>query len=131
VTVASLYLVTTGALMAIAGGACMFRTTEFLGSDVLVGTMAQFLGLVTAAVLLLGIISVISGGAILGGATWARWLGVMVCVIAIVALAGWMVLVFAAGARLSNGIVEAVVILLYGLTIATLMRAGSWFVVKG
>lgn len=89
VTLASIYLIVMGVLLALAGAACgLFAgAAGSLGSQDttgLLGGLGMGIAIVGIILLVLGILSIAAGAGALGGRGWARWTGIVVSVLFVI-----------------------------------------------
>jgi hypothetical protein len=135
VTLASIYLIVMGVLLALAGAACGVFGGAFagLGGQDPTGALG-FLGgmaLVGGIIILrLGILSIASGAGALSGRGWARWTGVVISVV----LAIFLVLIGISSLGVqegaTSGITSLVIGVLYALSAWALISASAWFAAR-
>jgi hypothetical protein len=136
VTLAAIYLIVMGVLLALGGAAC-----GLLGGAV--GTIdpgqtggnpfAVFGGIIAVmgiVVLVLGILSIAAGAGALGGKGWARWTGVVVSVLMV--LLGLLLIVGSLGNLDASGGITSLIFWLiitvaYALTAWALIQASAYF----
>ncbi len=135
VTLAAIYLIVMGVLLALAGAACgiLGGAASSLGSQDTSG-LAGLLGgslLVFGLILLvLGIISIAAGAGALGGRGWARWTGVVISVILAILLILGGITSLGAQNGMTSAVTTLVVGVLYALSAYALIAAGSWFAAR-
>jgi hypothetical protein len=135
VTLAAIYLIVMGVLLALGGAACgiLGGAASSIGSQDTTG-LASLLGgslLVFGLILLvLGILSIAAGAGALGGRGWARWTGVVISVIlAILLILGGISAMGGQGGA-TSGITTIVIGVLYALSAYALIAASSWFAAR-
>jgi hypothetical protein len=137
VTLAAIYLIVMGVLLALAGAACgllggglsTVSPGEVQGGNpfaMLGGAIAIF-GII---VLVLGILSIAAGAGALGGKGWARWTGVIVSVLFVIL--GVLIIVGSLGNLDASGgatslIFWVIITVAYALTAWALIKANDYF----
>jgi hypothetical protein len=137
VTLAAIYLIVMGVLLALGGAACgilggAVSTVDTTGLDTGVsGNPFAFFGAAVAVigiiVLVLGILSIAAGAGALGGRGWARWTGIVISVILAVLLILGGLSSFSAQNGQTGGLTSLIIGVLYALTAWALLQANAWF----
>ena len=138
VTLAAIYLIVMGVLLALGGAACGLLGGGLSAVDpgtgtpggnpfaVLGGAIAVF-GII---VLILGILSIAAGAGALGGRGWARWTGVVVSVLFVI-LGVLLILGSLGNMDASGGVTSLVfwviITVAYALTAWALISASAYF----
>lgn len=137
VTLAAIYLIVMGVLLALAGAACGLLggavSSVNTGTDTGANPFAFAGGAIAVfgiIVLILGILSIASGAGALGGRGWARWIGVVVSVLFVIL--GVLVILGSLGAMNSSGGVTnlvfwVIITLAYAGTAWALISASTFF----
>ncbi|CAN5722820.1 hypothetical protein BH23CHL7_BH23CHL7_08920 [soil metagenome] len=141
VTLAAIYLIVMGVLLALGGAACgVFGgalTTVDPGTSGVDGNLFAIggaaLALMGIIVLVLGVLSIAAGAGALGGKGWARWTGIVVSGLFVVL--GLVAIVSSLGNLNEQGVATglvfwAVITALYGLTAYALIRAKAYFAAR-
>ncbi len=137
VTLAAIYLIVMGVLLALAGAACgllggglsTVNPGETPGGNpfAVLGGAIAIIGIV---VLILGILSIAAGAGALGGKGWARWTGVVVSVLFVIL--GVLIIVGSLGNLDASGgitslIFWVIITVAYALTAWALIQASAYF----
>jgi hypothetical protein len=141
VTLAAIYLIVMGVLLALGGAACgVFGgalSTVTPDSGDFAGNPFAFVGgaiaLVGIIVLVLGVVSIAAGAGALGGKGWARWTGIVVS--GLFVILGLLAIVSSLGSLNQEGVATglvfwAVITALYGLTAYALIKADAYFAAR-
>jgi hypothetical protein len=133
VTLASIYLIVMGVLIALAGAACgLFAGAagSIASQDTsgLLGGLGMGLAVIGIILLVLGIASIAAGAGALGGKGWARWTGVIVSVLMVIlgvlAILGSM---SGVGQNMTSLVFWLIVTVAYALTAWALISANAFF----
>jgi hypothetical protein len=137
VTLAAIFLIVMGSLMALAGAACGLlggAASSGAGQDAsgLLGFFGGFLLIAGLIMLVLGILSIAAGAGALGGKSWARWLGVVVSVLFVIfgifgLLGALNTLNDPNGGGVSSLVFLLVITVAYALTAWALIKASAYF----
>lgn len=135
VTLAAIYLIVMGVLLALAGAACgLFGGAGELIMPSLDAAVWDVLGsvLIFGLVLfVLGILSIAAGAGALGGKGWARWTGVVVSVLFVVLGAlSILGLLSSIGTNVNGFAFSLVLTIAYALTAWALISSSSWFAAR-
>ncbi len=87
VTLASIYLIVMGVLLALAGAACGLLGGAVGTADSQLpglGGLGMGIAIVGIILLVLGILSIAAGAGALGGRGWARWTGIVVSILFVI-----------------------------------------------
>lgn len=132
VTLAAIYLIVMGILIALAGAACgLLGGAVSTGDSQLPGLGGLGMGIAVIGIILLilGIVSIAAGAGALGGRGWARWTGVVVSVLMVIlgvlALLGSMNTI--SGSNMTGVIFWLIVTVAYALTAWALIQASAFF----
>ena len=130
VTLAAIYLIVMGALVALFG-ACAASVGGLLGSADGqapglggLGAIIAGFGLVIAVI---GIVGIIAGAGVLGGKSWGRWIGIVISIIFAVLLILSGVGSLTSSNGMTSGIVSLVLGILYALCAWVLIQASAYF----
>jgi hypothetical protein len=130
VTLAAIYLIVMGVLIALAGAACgVFGSavgtadTQFPG----LGGLGMGIAVIGIILLILGILSIVAGAGALGGKGWARWTGIIISVLLAILLILGGVSSFTATNGATGGLTTLVIGVLYALTAWALISATAFF----
>jgi hypothetical protein len=132
VTLAAIYLIVMGVLIALAGAACgLLGGAVSTGESQLPGLGGLGMGLAVIGIILLvlGIVSIAAGAGALGGRGWARWTGVVVSVLfVILGVLGILGSLNTSISQNMTGVVFwLVVTVAYALTAWALIQASAYF----
>ena len=138
VTLAAIYLIVMGVLLALAGAACgllggglsQVTTDTTTGAGNPFGVLGGAIAIAGIVVLVLGILSIAAGAGSLGGSGWARWIGIIVSVLFVIL--GVLAILGSLGNLNQQGVMTSlifwlVITVLYGLTAWALITASAWF----
>jgi hypothetical protein len=132
VTLAGIYLIVMGILVALFLGGCSMMvggSAASLGGDlanVVGGSIAVF-GLIC---LVVGIAGVAAGAGAMTGSGWARWTGIIVSVVSILFFGLLMLGSFSTRGGTGLAISFGVVVVLYVLVVWIFISANSWFAAR-
>ena len=137
VTLAGIFLIVMGVLLALAGAACGIGGGLLAGAGASAGDQSGIfsflagLGLVFGLIaLVFGILQIAAGAGSLGGRGWARITGIILSVLfAIFAILGGLGSLGSQDGA-TGGITTLVVGVLYALTAYALISAGGWFAAR-
>ncbi len=131
VTLASIYLIVMGVLLALAGAACgVLGGAVGSGDSQLpgLGGLGMGIAVIGIIILVLGILSIAAGAGALGGKSWARWTGVIVSVLFVIlgvlAILGSM---SALDQNMTGVVFWLVITVAYALTAWALAKASAYF----
>ena len=137
VTLAAIYLIVMGVLLALAGAACGLLGGAVGSIDpgagaggnpfAFAGGLLAVFGII---ILVLGILSIAAGAGALGGKGWARWTGVIVSVLFVIL--GVLIMVGSLGNLDASGgatslIFWVIITVAYALTAWALIKANDYF----
>ena len=132
VTLAAIYLIVMGVLIALAGAACgLFGGAVSTGDSQLPGLGGLGMGIAVIGIILLilGIASIAAGAGALGGRGWARWTGVVVSILMVIL--GVLALLGSMGSTVGNNatglVFWLIVTVAYALTAWALISANAFF----
>ncbi len=129
VTLAAIYLIVMGVLIALAGAACGVFGSAVGSADSTfpgLGGLGLGIALIGIILLVLGILSIAAGAGALSAKGWARWTGIIIsAILAILLILGGLT---SLGSDVgSSGIPSLVVGVLYALTAWALIQANAYF----
>jgi len=132
VTLAAIYLIVMGVLIALAGAACgLLGGAVSTGDSQLPGLGGLGMGIAVIGIILLvlGIVSIAAGAGALGGRGWARWTGVVVSVLMVIL--GVLGILGSLGTNIGSNMTGLVfwliVTVAYALTAWALISASAFF----
>ena len=133
VTLAAIFLIVMGVLTALVGGcaaiggAAVSQIGNNTNSSGVFGAAGGILAGIGIFIVVLGVLSIVSGAGILSGKGWGRWIGIIISIIyAILGILGGLGTLTAQNG-MTGGIFTLVVGLLYALAAYALIRAGAYF----
>ena len=132
VTLAAIYLIVMGVLIALAGAACGLLGGAVSTADQQLPGFGAFGGLIAIigiVLLVLGIASIAAGAGALGGKGWARWTGVIVSVLMVIfgVLGILGSLGSTVGSNMTGMVFWLIVTVAYALTAWALISASAFF----
>ena len=133
VTLAAIYLIVMGVLLALAGAACgVFGSAVGSADSQIAGLGGLGMGIVVIGliILVLGIASIAAGAGALSGKGWARWTGVIISILlaVLLILGGLGSLGSSNGA--TGGITTLAIGILYALSAWALIQATAFFAAR-
>jgi hypothetical protein len=130
VTLAAIYLIVMGVLVALFGG-CAASIGGLVGSADPsapglggIGALIAGFGLVIAVI---GIIGIVAGAGVLGGKSWGRWTGIIISIIFALLLIFSGVTSLTAQNGMTGAVVSLVLGILYALSAWALIQANAYF----
>ena len=135
VTLASIFLIVMGVLMALGGAACGLlggAATGGAGQDAsgLLGMLAGIALVAGLIALVMGILQIAAGAGALSGKGWARWTGIIISILLAIFLILGGISSFSARDGATGGITSLVIGVLYALTAWAFIQASSWFAAR-
>jgi hypothetical protein len=133
VTLASIYLIVMGVLIALVGG-CAAAAGGLIGSgDSQVpglGGLGAVIGGLGIVIAIIGIVAIVAGAGALGGKSWGRWIGIVVSVIFAILLILGGVTALTTQNGMTGAILNLALGVLFALSAWALIQASAFFAAR-